>query len=507
MLHRTARETASAANVLVNPSLLALYCHTRRLSHAAAKQQLMQLISGIPLVGSPPAQQPILTRGRTLPPSVPVPLHHVEEAEEEEAVAEAAAAAAAAADADIELDIQQQHARTSCFHLGIEVTDTSSRQALHPSVAVFTVRHHCSSGSGNTGSSREWASDSNQPFSAAWRPTHPSSMRTVFQSGWVRLCRAAHAGAAPGGTPFRGGANTSWPAILLDLSLSASTSLRPLRLLRRTRRALLGARGVTFAAASCAHTAAAALPRQFSSIARHGTAATAHLRLNTVMLTGFVLALIAQQFEDLASLLASLPRTMRTVAWAIKAGLSYRHFQSVHGVGREEEEYLAALSLQHTRWAEKLLHVCRTNGGIYVKAGQFASAFGVVPMEYRKTLQQLEDQAVPRPYSSVRRVLLAELGPELDALFSEFAHESTAAASLAQERHWQRQRLALDLSPEPTPATGFRLPQFHLALCSKKVIVMEWIDGCKVTGAGEAASEPGHLPIVRSGSDSCCLPT
>lgn len=48
---------------------------------------------------------------------------------------------------------------------------------------------------------------------------------------------------------------------------------------------------------------------------------------------------------------------MRTVAWAIKAGLSYRHFQSVHGVGREEEAYLAALSLQHIRWAEKLLHV------------------------------------------------------------------------------------------------------------------------------------------------------
>lgn len=81
-----------------------------------------------------------------------------------------------------------------------------------------------------------------------------------------------------------------------------------------------------------------------------------------------------------------------------------------------------------------VVQVCRTNGGIYVKAGQFASAFGVVPMEYRKTLQQLEDQAVPRSYKSVRRVLLAELGPELDSLFQEFSHESTAAASLAQVR-------------------------------------------------------------------------
>lgn len=60
---------------------------------------LAQVISGIPLDGSPPAQQPILTRGRTLPPSAPVLLHHVEEAEEEEA-------AAAAADADIEPEIQ-----------------------------------------------------------------------------------------------------------------------------------------------------------------------------------------------------------------------------------------------------------------------------------------------------------------------------------------------------------------------------------------------------------------
>lgn len=127
-------------------------------------------------------------------------------------------------------------------------------------------------------------------------------MRSVIQRGWVKFCRAACSGATANNHPLGRGSSSStsgWPAVLLDLSLSASTSLRPLRLLRQTRRALLGARGVTFAAAAFAHTAAAAFPRQVSHVAHRsyssGTAATAHLRLQTVILTGFVLALIAQQ--------------------------------------------------------------------------------------------------------------------------------------------------------------------------------------------------------------------
>jgi aarF domain-containing kinase len=40
--------------------------------------------------------------------------------------------------------------------------------------------------------------------------------------------------------------------------------------------------------------------------------------------------------------------------------------------------------------SQRLTEVCRANGGVYVKAGQFAAAFGAVPMEYRKHLALLQ---------------------------------------------------------------------------------------------------------------------
>lgn len=44
----------------------------------------------------------------------------------------------------------------------------------------------------------------------------------------------------------------------------------------------------------------------------------------------------------------------------------------------DAEAYTAQLSQLHDRWALSLLELCRTNGGIYVKAGQMAAAFGAV---------------------------------------------------------------------------------------------------------------------------------
>jgi hypothetical protein len=41
-------------------------------------------------------------------------------------------------------------------------------------------------------------------------------------------------------------------------------------------------------------------------------------------------------------------------------------------------------------YMQKLTEVCRTNGGVYVKAGQFAAAFGAVPPEYRQHLALLQ---------------------------------------------------------------------------------------------------------------------
>lgn len=59
------------------------------------------------------------------------------------------------------------------------------------------------------------------------------------------------------------------------------------------------------------------------------------------------------------AILATIPRTVRAISWASKAGIDYyRAFQ--------QPDY-AAWSQLHARWADSLLEVCRANGGVYVK--------------------------------------------------------------------------------------------------------------------------------------------
>eukprot|EP00200_Dunaliella_tertiolecta_P002129 CAMPEP_0202345886 /NCGR_PEP_ID=MMETSP1126-20121109/4923_1 /ASSEMBLY_ACC=CAM_ASM_000457 /TAXON_ID=3047 /ORGANISM="Dunaliella tertiolecta, Strain CCMP1320" /LENGTH=529 /DNA_ID=CAMNT_0048937235 /DNA_START=217 /DNA_END=1806 /DNA_ORIENTATION=+ len=132
-------------------------------------------------------------------------------------------------------------------------------------------------------------------------------------------------------------------------------------------------------------------------------------------------------------LVSSLPRAGRTLVWVMQAAISYTWFQWRH---RHENQasaaYQDALSEQHNQCAIKLLRVCRANGGVYIKAGQFASAFGAVPIEYRRKMACLEDRAIPKPYSVIRNVMLEELGPEAETIFSRFDRNATAAASLAQ---------------------------------------------------------------------------
>lgn len=81
----------------------------------------------------------------------------------------------------------------------------------------------------------------------------------------------------------------------------------------------------------------------------------------------------------------SLPRTARICGWAVGSGLAYKRLLSAHA-NHEDEEFTAQLVAAHNLWATRLAAVCRGNGGVYVKFGQFAVAFGAVPREYRYAL-------------------------------------------------------------------------------------------------------------------------
>jgi aarF domain-containing kinase len=190
-----------------------------------------------------------------------------------------------------------------------------------------------------------------------------------------------------------------------------------------------------------------------------------------------------------------------------------------------------------------MLAVCRANTGAYTKAGQHISSLAyIVPRQYTETLAVLTDKAPFMAMAEVSGVLAKQLGPQWRSLFAEFEETPVAAASLAQVHRAVladgrkvavkvqfpaiTRQLKMDVATlslclrvigylfpkfqftwvlpefkrymnqeidfEVEAANNARIkgllagnrqvatPDVYRELCTKRVIVMEWIDGCKM---------------------------
>eukprot|EP00798_Chlamydomonas_sp_ICE-L_P018837 gene18837-25385_t len=246
-------------------------------------------------------------------------------------------------------------------------------------------------------------------------------------------------------------------------------------------------------------------------------------------------AAVLRWYDFVWAMLCSMPRSSRVCVWTLGTGAAYRFLKKYH-LDHESEEYQLALTELHTEVGRRLANVCRANGGVYVKAGQFASSFGA-------------DRAVPRSYRAIRQVLLFELGPNAESLFSSFEKTAVAAASIAQVHRarlstgeevavklqypglrtkvgadlfiikclartatyvfpdfhlsWMYDELENSLNTEmdfrteianATKLAGIvkedsiacvHVPHMYHELCSPRVVVMEWIEGTKITNVNE----------------------
>ncbi len=104
----------------------------------------------------------------------------------------------------------------------------------------------------------------------------------------------------------------------------------------------------------------------------------------------------------------------------------YGRFISQHG---QDDRY----HRQHRRSAELIYQTALRLEGWLVKACQFiGTRADILPPEYIEVLSRLHDQVPPRPFALIQQQVEAELGKSLSEVFTSFAPQPIAAASLAQ---------------------------------------------------------------------------
>jgi len=95
-------------------------------------------------------------------------------------------------------------------------------------------------------------------------------------------------------------------------------------------------------------------------------------------------------------------------------------------------------NLMHLRGANRILDTSAALGGTLIKACQFASTRAdILPTPYVKSLSKLQDRVPPHPWSEIAGVIRQELGRQPHEIFERIETQPVAAASIAQvHRAW-----------------------------------------------------------------------
>ncbi|KAF5280086.1 hypothetical protein FQA39_LY18153 [Lamprigera yunnana] len=148
------------------------------------------------------------------------------------------------------------------------------------------------------------------------------------------------------------------------------------------------------------------------------------------LIAGVVLSLRANdyQFNSIGIL-----RLSRAASAVYDVALIYKKHLYQEGITSEHPEYDKIKSFCHTKAAQKLLDLCCTNKGVYIKVGQHIAALDyLVPEEYVKTMKILHSHAPRNKIEDIHKVLKEDLKKETFELFKEFDPEPLGSASLAQ---------------------------------------------------------------------------
>ncbi|KAG5039638.1 hypothetical protein JHK85_012114 [Glycine max] len=215
---------------------------------------------------------------------------------------------------------------------------------------------------------------------------------------------------------------------------------------------------------------------------------------------------------------------------AIDIYTGYKVFQVRVNFVKDAQKQEAMWEKQHELAADKIFAMCYDLGGFFLKIAQIIGKPDLAPAAWVKRLVTLCDRAPPTPFDVVKLVLENELGQGIDDVFERFDVEPLGSASIAQVH---RARLKGDTGDvvvkvnEPNKPNGFEMPigyEFDFTreanamerirkflyesnkktpvlvprvirnMVTRRVLVMEYIDGIPIMSLGDEIAKRGINP-------------
>ncbi|XP_048849159.1 uncharacterized aarF domain-containing protein kinase 5 isoform X1 [Brienomyrus brachyistius] len=139
--------------------------------------------------------------------------------------------------------------------------------------------------------------------------------------------------------------------------------------------------------------------------------------------------------RKLRILVEGVGRFCRSLFVGIQISVDYWWTANVtlRSLDESSQAFKDGMTACHQRAAESMVSGAVQNGGLYIKLGQGLCSFNhLLPPEYIRTLQVLEDKALSRKYKEVDALFLEDFSTTPDKMFKTFDYEPVAAASLAQ---------------------------------------------------------------------------